>query len=66
MIIPNGASVFVATQPVDFRKGATGLMALVQDGGADPFLCVDRDYVAAAPPTPGKAARTSLPPPHNI
>lgn len=23
--------------PVDFRKGATGLMALVQDGGADPF-----------------------------
>jgi len=23
--------------PVDFRKGATGLMALVRDGGADPF-----------------------------
>jgi transposase len=26
-----------ATFPVDFRKGATGLMALVRDGGADPF-----------------------------
>ena len=23
--------------PVDFRKGATGLMALVRDGGANPF-----------------------------
>src|SRR4029078_10348010 len=23
--------------PVDFRKGAIGLMALVRDGGADPF-----------------------------
>ena len=23
--------------PVDFRKGAAGLMALVRDGGADPF-----------------------------
>ena len=37
MIIPSGASVFVASQPVDFRKGAAGLMALVRDGGADPF-----------------------------
>jgi transposase len=36
-MIPIGASVFVATQPVDFRKGASGLLALVQDSGADPF-----------------------------
>ena len=36
-MIPSGASVFVATQPVDFRKGASGLMALVRDGGSDPF-----------------------------
>jgi transposase len=36
-MIPSGASVFVATQPVDFRKGAAGLMALVQASGANPF-----------------------------
>jgi transposase len=36
-MIPAGASVFVATQPVDFRKGASGLVALVRDNGADPF-----------------------------
>ena len=29
-MIPGGVSVFVATQPVDFRKGAAGLMALVR------------------------------------
>jgi transposase len=36
-MIPSGASVYVATQPVDFRKGASGLMSLVQENGADPF-----------------------------
>ena len=36
-MIPSGGAVFVATQPVDFRKGASGLVALVRDGGADPF-----------------------------
>jgi len=36
-MIPSGAAVFVATQPVDFRKGASGLVALVRDGGDDPF-----------------------------
>ena len=36
-MIPTGASVFVATQPVDFRKRASGLLALVQNSGADPF-----------------------------
>jgi transposase len=36
-MIPAGVQVYVASMPVDFRKGATGLMALVRDGGADPF-----------------------------
>lgn len=48
MIGPTGAvKVMVATKPVDFRKGAEGLAALVRETmGADPFLCVGRDYVA--------------------
>jgi transposase len=39
MIGPTGAvRVLVATKPVDFRKGADGLAALVRDiMGADPF-----------------------------
>jgi transposase len=36
-MIPAGAHVFVATRPVDFRKGPESLMALVRDSGADPF-----------------------------
>ena len=36
-MIPAGVQVYVASMPVDFRKGTTGLMALVRDGGADPF-----------------------------
>lgn len=39
MIGPSGAvKVMVATRPVDFRKGAEGLAALVREEmGADPF-----------------------------
>lgn len=39
MIGPTGAlRIMVATKPVDFRKGAEGLAALVRDTmGADPF-----------------------------
>lgn len=39
MIGPTGAvRVMVATRPVDFRKGAEGLAALVRETmGADPF-----------------------------
>ena len=39
MIGPTGAvRVMVATKPVDFRKGAEGLAALVRETmGADPF-----------------------------
>jgi hypothetical protein len=29
---PGGVQVYVASMLVDFRKGATGLMALVRDG----------------------------------
>lgn len=36
-MIPSGAKVFLASHPVDFRKGPDGLMALVRDAGADPF-----------------------------
>jgi transposase len=36
--IPAGARVLLATQPVDFRKGAHGLAALASQAlGADPF-----------------------------
>ena len=35
---PSGVRVLVATKPVDFRKGARGLAALVKEEmGADPF-----------------------------
>ena len=39
MIGPSGAvKVMIATKPVDFRKGAEGLAALVKaEMGADPF-----------------------------
>jgi hypothetical protein len=47
--VPAGMRVLVATKPIDFRKGADGLLALVRETlGQDPFLCVGRDYVAEA------------------
>jgi transposase len=36
-MIASGVVVYVSCQPVDFRKGAASLMALVSDGGLDPF-----------------------------
>ena len=36
-MIPAGVKVFVASHPVDFRKGPDGLLALVRDTGSDPF-----------------------------
>ncbi len=36
-MIPSGAKVFLASHPVDFRKGPDGLVSLVRDAGADPF-----------------------------
>jgi transposase len=44
-MIASGVVVYVSCQPIDFRKGAASLMALVRDGGLDPFsgaLYVDR------------------------
>jgi hypothetical protein len=46
-MIPAGVKVFLASHPVDFRKGPDGLLALVREAGSDPHLCVVRDYVAA-------------------
>lgn len=38
IVATGGVRVLVATRPVDFRKGAEGLAALVREGlGADPF-----------------------------
>jgi transposase len=36
-MIPSGVNVFLASQPVDFRKGPDRLVGLVRDAGADPF-----------------------------
>ncbi len=36
-MISSGVVVYVSCQPVDFRKGAASLMAVVRDGGLDPF-----------------------------
>ena len=41
---PPGGRVLIATRPVDFRRGADGLAAMVQAVlRQDPFLCVGRD-----------------------
>ncbi|MER9230449.1 transposase [Mesorhizobium sp. M0664] len=51
MIGPTGAvNVMAATKPVDFRKGAEGLAALVRETMvADPFLCVAVDMWRRGP-----------------
>lgn len=36
-MIPSGVKVFLASQPVDFRKGPDSLLSLVRDAGQDPF-----------------------------
>jgi transposase len=36
-MIPTGVKVYLASQPVDFRKGPEGLVGLVRDAGSDPF-----------------------------
>ena len=36
--VPAGMQVMVATRPVDFRRGADGLVALIRERlGEDPF-----------------------------
>ncbi|MGY9046273.1 MAG: IS66 family insertion sequence element accessory protein TnpB [Rhodobacterales bacterium] len=36
-MIPSGVKVFLASHPVDLRKGPDSLLALVRDAGSDPF-----------------------------
>jgi transposase len=41
--------IFAYTQPTDMRKSFQGLLALVQRVFTeDPYLCVEREYVAAS------------------
>jgi transposase len=36
-MIPAGVKVFLASHPIDFRKGMDGLLSLIRDAGSDPF-----------------------------
>jgi transposase len=36
-MMPSGVKVFLASEPVDFRKGPDSLLSLVRDAGSDPF-----------------------------
>jgi transposase len=36
-MIPVGVKVFLASHPVDFRKGSDGLLALVREAASDSF-----------------------------
>jgi transposase len=36
-MIGSGVKVYLASHPVDFRKGPDGLLSLARDAGADPF-----------------------------
>ncbi|MBW9118424.1 IS66 family insertion sequence element accessory protein TnpB [Rhizobium cauense] len=36
-MIPSGVKVFLASHPIDFRKGPDSLLSLVRDTGNDPF-----------------------------
>jgi transposase len=36
-MIPAGVKVFLASHPIDFRKGLDGLLSLIRDCGSDPF-----------------------------
>jgi transposase len=36
-MIPSGVKVFLASHPIDFRKGPNSLLSLVRDAGSDHF-----------------------------
>jgi transposase len=36
-MMPSGVKVYLASEPVDFRKGPDSLLSLVRDAGSDPF-----------------------------
>ena len=67
--LPPSVRVFVATQPIDGRKGADSLMAIVRDLlGHDPLLCVVVRNVARGCSASGmagpSAAVAQTDPPH--
>ena len=42
--------VYLHREAIDFRVGINGLAILVEQAmDLDPFICVERDYVAASP-----------------
>jgi transposase len=50
MMLPAGVRIYVACGVTDMRKGFDGLAGRVQTVLAlDPYICVERDYVAASP-----------------
>lgn len=50
--------MWIASGYCDMCKGMQGLALLVQEGlGRDPFLCVDRDYVAEPSRAPAEACQ---------
>ena len=45
---PAGVKVWIAGGVTDMRRGMNTLALQVQQGiGRDPYICVERDYVAA-------------------
>ncbi|MCL7464103.1 IS66 family insertion sequence element accessory protein TnpB [Phaeovulum sp. NW3] len=38
-MMPSGVKVYLASEPVDFRKGPDSPLSLVRDAGSDPFSC---------------------------
>ena len=59
-MIASGVVVYVSCQPVDFRKGAASLMALVRDGGLDPFNGALYVFRSKRPQLPPFCIRFSL------
>jgi len=53
IVVSAGVRVLIATKPVDFRKGADGLIAIVREAlGEDPFsetIFVFRSSAASEP-----------------
>jgi transposase len=68
MIAPGpGVRIWLAAGLTDMRRGFDGLAALVQQQlGKDPFICVEREYVAAQFGEPAIPRRRRTSPPHNI
>ena len=67
IVLPLGAHVWLACGYTDMRKGMDGLAMLAQQVlTEDPFICVERGYVAAQFGEPAIPRRRRTSPPHNI